>query len=45
MFIGEIVSKAGVFTVKKLLSRLKEEKNLDFVIAMEMVLQADSVWE
>ncbi|MDA3957191.1 TIGR00282 family metallophosphoesterase [Oceanispirochaeta sp.] len=33
LFIGEIVSKAGVFTVKKLLPKLKEEKNLDFVVA------------
>ena len=33
LFIGEIVSKAGVFTVKKLLPVLKEEKGIDFVIA------------
>ena len=33
LFIGEIVSKAGVFTVKKLLPGLKTEKKIDFVIA------------
>lgn len=33
LFIGEIVSKAGVFTVKKLLAGLKKEKEIDFVIA------------
>ena len=33
LFIGEIVSKAGVFTVKKLLPVLREEKGIDFVIA------------
>ncbi|MDC7241505.1 MAG: TIGR00282 family metallophosphoesterase [Spirochaetales bacterium] len=33
LFIGEIVSKAGVFTVKKLLPGLKKEKEIDFVIA------------
>jgi len=33
LFIGEIVGKAGVFTVKKVLPKLKEEKGIDFVIA------------
>jgi len=31
--IGEIVGKTGVYTVKALLSRLKKEKSIDFVIA------------
>ena len=33
LYIGEIVGKAGVFCVKKLLPKLKEEKGIDFVIA------------
>ncbi|MBI9103924.1 MAG: YmdB family metallophosphoesterase [Spirochaetales bacterium] len=33
LYIGEIVGKAGVFCVKKLLPKLKEEHNIDFVIA------------
>ena len=33
LFIGEIVGKSGVFCVKKLLPKLKEEYALDFVIA------------
>jgi len=33
LFIGEIVGKAGVFTVKKILPKVKEEKGIDFVIA------------
>ncbi|WP_342664868.1 TIGR00282 family metallophosphoesterase [Spirochaeta cellobiosiphila] len=33
LFIAEIVGKAGLFTVKKLLPQLKEEHNIDFVIA------------
>ncbi len=33
LFIGEIVGKAGVFTVKKILPELKEEKGIDFVVA------------
>lgn len=33
LFIGEIVGKAGVFCVKKLLPELKKERNIDFVIA------------
>jgi metallophosphoesterase (TIGR00282 family) len=32
-FLGEIVGKAGVFCVKKLLPELVEEKKIDFVIA------------
>lgn len=31
--IGEIVGKAGVFCVKKLLPKLKKEREIDFVIA------------
>lgn len=33
LFIGEIVSKAGVYTVKKLLPGLRKERDIDFVIA------------
>lgn len=33
LFIGEIVGKAGVFCVKKLLPDLKKEREIDFVIA------------
>jgi len=33
LFLGEIVGKGGVFCVKKILPKLKEEKNIDFVIA------------
>lgn len=33
LFIGEIVGKPGVLCVKSLLPSLKEEKNVDFVIA------------
>ena len=33
VFIGEIVGKAGVFCVKKLLPGLIKEKNIDFVVA------------
>jgi len=33
LFIGEIVGKAGVFCVKNMLPRLKEEHNIDFVVA------------
>jgi metallophosphoesterase (TIGR00282 family) len=32
LYVGEIVGKAGVFTVKKLLSRVKKETGADFVI-------------
>ncbi|MDC7233391.1 MAG: TIGR00282 family metallophosphoesterase [Spirochaetales bacterium] len=32
LFIGEIVSKAGVFTIKKVLPGLKKEKGIDFVV-------------
>ncbi len=31
--IGEVVGKAGVFCIKKLLSVIREEENIDFVIA------------
>ncbi len=31
--IGEVVGKAGVFCIKKLLPELKKEENIDFVIA------------
>ena len=33
MFIGEIVGKSGVWVVKELLPRLKEERRIDFVVA------------
>lgn len=33
LFIGEIVGKAGVYCIKKHLSRIKEEEAIDFVIA------------
>jgi len=33
LYISEIVGKAGVFAVKKLLPPLKQEKHIDFVIA------------
>ncbi len=33
LFIAEIVSKAGVFTVKKMLPKIRKEKGVDFVIA------------
>ena len=33
LFIGEIVSKAGVFTVKKMLPKIRKEHGIDFVIA------------
>ena len=33
LFIGEIVGKAGVFCIKSELARLKQEKQIDFVIA------------
>jgi len=33
LFIGEIVSKAGVFTVKKMLPKIRKEHGVDFVIA------------
>ena len=33
LFIGEIVSKAGVFTVKRMLPRIKKEYGIDFTIA------------
>lgn len=33
MYIGEIVGKAGVFCVKKLLPRLRKELRVDFVVA------------
>ncbi|MBN1525545.1 MAG: YmdB family metallophosphoesterase [Spirochaetales bacterium] len=33
LFIGEIVGKCGVFTVKHLLRKIKEEQKIDFVIA------------
>jgi hypothetical protein len=33
LFLGEIVGKAGVFCVKKLLPDLKKDKEIDFVIA------------
>ncbi len=33
LFIGEIVGKAGVFCVKKLLPALRKEREIDFVIA------------
>lgn len=33
LFLGEIVGKAGVFCIKNHLSKIKEEKNIDFVIA------------
>ena len=31
--IGEIVGKAGIFVVKSILKKIKQEKNIDFVIA------------
>lgn len=33
IYIGEIVGKAGVFAIKKILPELKKEKNIDFVVA------------
>ena len=33
LYIGEIVGKAGIFCVKKLLPELKKERGIDFVIA------------
>jgi 2',3'-cyclic-nucleotide 2'-phosphodiesterase len=33
LFIADIVGKGGIFTVKNLLPRLKEEKQIDFVTA------------
>ena len=33
LFIGEIVGKAGVFAVKNILSKLKEEESINFTIA------------
>lgn len=33
LFIGEIVGKAGIYCVKKLLPRIKEEHQIDFIIA------------
>ena len=33
LFIGEVVSRAGVFCLKKLLPKIKEEENIDFTIA------------
>jgi 2',3'-cyclic-nucleotide 2'-phosphodiesterase len=33
LFIGEIVGKAGIYCIKKLLSRIKDEYGIDFVIA------------
>ena len=33
LFIGEIVGKAGIFCVKKLLQGIREERRIDFVIA------------
>ncbi len=33
LFIGEIVGKAGLFCIKKLLPEIKEEYNIDFTIA------------
>lgn len=33
LFIGEIVGKAGVFCIKKLLPEIKKEHSIDFVIA------------
>jgi metallophosphoesterase (TIGR00282 family) len=33
LFLGEIVDKAGIFTVKALLSKVKAEKGIDFVMA------------
>ena len=33
LFIAEIVSKAGVFTVKKMLPKIRKEMGVDFVIA------------
>ncbi|MBN2737581.1 MAG: YmdB family metallophosphoesterase [Spirochaetales bacterium] len=33
LFLGEIVGKSGVFVIKNLLSRFKNEHNIDFVIA------------
>ncbi|MDP3177599.1 MAG: TIGR00282 family metallophosphoesterase [Spirochaetaceae bacterium] len=32
LYVGEIVGKTGVFTVKKLLSKIKKERRVDFVI-------------
>ena len=33
LFIGEIVGKSGVWVVKELLPRIREEKHIDFVVA------------
>ncbi len=33
LFLGEIVGKGGIYTLKKQLTTLKEEKQIDFVIA------------
>jgi 2',3'-cyclic-nucleotide 2'-phosphodiesterase len=33
LFIGEIVGKSGVWVVKELLAKLKEEQRIDFVVA------------
>ncbi|MCP4485812.1 MAG: YmdB family metallophosphoesterase, partial [Gammaproteobacteria bacterium] len=33
LFIGEIVGKAGVFTVKHTIQKIKEEYKIDFTIA------------
>ena len=33
LFIGEIVGKSGVWVVKELLPKIREEKHIDFVIA------------
>ncbi len=33
LFIGDIVGKGGVFTVKTLLPRLREERKIDFTVA------------
>ena len=33
LFIGEIVGKSGVWVVKELLPKIRQEKNIDFVVA------------
>ncbi|MBN2628374.1 MAG: YmdB family metallophosphoesterase [Spirochaetales bacterium] len=33
LFIGDIVGKGGIFTVKNLIPRIREEKKIDFTIA------------
>ncbi|MFW5807073.1 MAG: YmdB family metallophosphoesterase, partial [Spirochaetota bacterium] len=33
LFVGEIVGKAGVYCIKTLLSQLRAERGIDFVIA------------